>query len=435
MRMKTLLPILLMTSYCLGQSPGSLLNGSRGIPYPNDATGTTLYGTAIITTAGAAETAPANATGPVRIVVGGAGTSGNAILASTGTLASCTMDAAVTSAGNFFVIAGAAGQCHPQSAAPTAGTWVIGYLHDPSTTLGGQSLVHVNGFFYSGTGGASLPSITDPGPANSGNAVTINNPVTIPYATGAAPAASLTVGASGTSVGSITFNNATAGGWINVAAPSGALGTRTYTWALPQSAAVNSATIPNTASANTWTAIQTFSNSAVRSGQASFAAASSAISNTETAVIAGTNIPANRIVLGTVLRFTWLGTCTATGTNTSTFTVHLGQNGTIADGVLASATTTGTSATGTAIPFRAVMEVTFYTVASGGPTGSAMLTVFNQGSTGIASTPVQVMFIPTIGPSGLNLITIATKLTMSYSSAGSTTSATFSQAFIEFVNQ
>lgn len=158
MLMKTLLPILFMTSYCLAQS--GLLNASRGIPQPNDPSGTTLYSTAIVNAAGNAATAQiGNTTVPVRIVIGGAGTTGNAVLASSGTLAPCTMDAAVTSGGNFFVIESTAnpGQCHPQSPAPTAGTWVIGYLHDSSTTVGSTALVHVTGFIYGGSGGGGLP--------------------------------------------------------------------------------------------------------------------------------------------------------------------------------------------------------------------------------------------------------------------------------------
>lgn len=153
--MKTLLLIFLASSYCLAQS-GGLLNATRGIPQPNDPSGTTLYSTALVNAAGNAATAQTtDTTVPLRIVVGGAGTSGNATLASIGTLAPCTMDATVTSGGNFFVVQSTTnvGQCHPQSAAPSAGTWVIGFLHDATTTTGSTALVHVNGFVYGSTGG------------------------------------------------------------------------------------------------------------------------------------------------------------------------------------------------------------------------------------------------------------------------------------------
>jgi hypothetical protein len=74
----------------------TLINGARGFPEPNDGTtGTTLNGTAIVNTSNNAINAgTGNTTIPSYIVIGGAGTTGSAILASSG-LALCTMDSTI----------------------------------------------------------------------------------------------------------------------------------------------------------------------------------------------------------------------------------------------------------------------------------------------------------------------------------------------------
>jgi hypothetical protein len=142
---------------------GGVINGTRGFPAPNDSTtGTTLNSTAVIDSAGQAILAgTSNTNVPTYIVVGGAGTSGNGTLASLGTLAPCTMDATIASgAGGYYVVNSTtvAGDCHPQSAAPSAGTWVIGFLAVSSTTSGSTALVAVDGFIYGGSGSSGVTS-------------------------------------------------------------------------------------------------------------------------------------------------------------------------------------------------------------------------------------------------------------------------------------
>lgn len=213
MRMRYLLALLVtaaLSTYSLAQS-GGLINGTRGLPQPNDGTtGTTINLTAKVTPAGnAVIAATTDTTSPVRIVVGGAGTSGNAVLSSTGTLAPCIMDAAVTNGGGDYVIASTTtgGQCHPTPTPPTAGTWVIGWLHDASTTVGSAALVHVNGFIYGGAGGgggalSALTAATATNTIANGNfqqiwncAPTGANPcITFGESTANATAASLTNG-------------------------------------------------------------------------------------------------------------------------------------------------------------------------------------------------------------------------------------------------
>src|SRR5690348_3964991 len=93
-----------------------VVNGARAFPQANDGTtGTTVNLLAKINTSGNAIKAGTGDTAvPTYIVVGGAGTSGNAAMANYG-LASCVMDTTLASgAGGDFVVASTstAGDCH-----------------------------------------------------------------------------------------------------------------------------------------------------------------------------------------------------------------------------------------------------------------------------------------------------------------------------------
>jgi hypothetical protein len=157
MRKVFLVTLLGVMSAAVFAQSGGVINGTRGFPVPNDTTtGTTLHSTVVIDSAGKAIVAGTSNTGvPAYIVVGGAGTSGNAVLASSGTLAPCTMDTTIASgAGGYYVVNSTtvAGDCHAQSAAPGGGTWVIGFLNASSTTAGSTALVSADGFVYGGSG-------------------------------------------------------------------------------------------------------------------------------------------------------------------------------------------------------------------------------------------------------------------------------------------
>lgn len=151
--------VTLLAASAFAQS-GGLVNATRGYPQPNDGTtGTTLNGTAkaqangTIINAGTGDT-----TVPTYIIIGGAGTSGQAVIAAQGTLAPCTMDSTIASnAGGFYVVnsTSVAHDCHAQSAAPAPGTWIIGYMHDQATATGVTALVAVNNFVL-GNGNATL---------------------------------------------------------------------------------------------------------------------------------------------------------------------------------------------------------------------------------------------------------------------------------------
>lgn len=108
---------------------------------------------------------------PTYIVVSGAGTGGSASIALAGQ-AACAMDTTIASGAlNDFVVASTttAGYCHPQSAMPTAGTWVVGYLMVGSTISGAASQVQVSGYISAGSGSGSVPTGAGQAPTTSGN--------------------------------------------------------------------------------------------------------------------------------------------------------------------------------------------------------------------------------------------------------------------------
>lgn len=163
-------------------------------------------------------------------------------------------------------------------------------------------------------------------------------------------------------------------------------------------------------------------------GITAISAASSGI-NTETIVTAQTTVPFNAMQLGTSYRITLLGTCTSTVANTSTFTIRMGTLGTISDASIASATTVVAATTGTAIPFRAIIE---FTVRATGTTGSiaGTLTLFNAGATGISTVLTQVI---SLAATATMNTTVNSYIEVTYKAAAAGTTCTFNNAIIEVV--
>jgi hypothetical protein len=156
----SLILMLLATSAGLAQTAILVTNAAS--------TGTTQYETAIVNSSlNAIVAGTSNTTVPTYIVVAGAGTTGQAQLANSGP-ASCIMDTTIASAAGWYYVVNSttnAGYCHAQSASPSAGTYVIGYLASTSTTAGSQAQVVVSPSSVPGSGsmvypGAGIPQST-----------------------------------------------------------------------------------------------------------------------------------------------------------------------------------------------------------------------------------------------------------------------------------
>lgn len=162
-------------------------------------------------------------------------------------------------------------------------------------------------------------------------------------------------------------------------------------------------------------------------GYASIIAASSAINTGETIVVQTSPLSANRLSVGSTVRATLFGTCTATVANTSTFNLYIGTAGTTGDTKVLTATTAASAASGSSIVFKAMLEMIMQTVgASASVVGT--LTLYNAGTTGISTVLTQVI---TASPATFNSTVEGNIVSVSYLSAASTTTSTFTQAYIE----
>jgi len=167
----------------------------------------------------------------------------------------------------------------------------------------------------------------------------------------------------------------------------------------------------------------------VASGDNTNTAQSAAINTTETVLVKnGTAFPASRLLSGTTIRAVFDGINTSTVGNASTFALRYGTNGTTADGLLCTGAVTS-AASGTSVPFRAILEVTLYTVGAT-TTGNGMLTVINQGTTGISTTATTVV-VGTM--TSINTTTASTFVSATYKSAAATTTSTFNNVTLEFI--
>lgn len=159
-------------------------------------------------------------------------------------------------------------------------------------------------------------------------------------------------------------------------------------------------------------------------GISSTTVASAGINTTETIIVGGLNncvIPANALKVGTVIRITMPGSCTTTAANVSTFTLRMGVNGTIADASVATAAVT--AATSGTVLFKAVME---FIVTAVGTTGTILgnLNILNGAAiTGISTLSVFNIALTTTAT--LNT-TVSNYLEVTYKSAATTTTSTFS---------
>lgn len=162
---------------------------------------------------------------------------------------------------------------------------------------------------------------------------------------------------------------------------------------------------------------------------ASIVTNSGAINTTETVIVKTPTLAANRLVAGTTIRVTLIGTCTSTAANVSTFAVRIGTGGTTSDGVMQSAATSVAATSGTSVPFKAVFEIVVRTTGASA-TSHGFLTLLNTGVTGISAQTTQIV-LPTF--TNFNTTTASNIISVTYKSAASTTTCTFNDAIIEMV--
>lgn len=158
---------------------------------------------------------------------------------------------------------------------------------------------------------------------------------------------------------------------------------------------------------------------------------SSGLNTTETLIVKTDALAANRLVAGTVIRITAIGTCTSTVGNTSTFSVRIGTAGSTSDGLMQQAVTSIAAISGTNVPFRMIFEIIIRTVGSSA-TSYGYCTLFNTSITGISAQTTQII-LPTF--TNFNTTTANNIISLTYKSAAVTTTATFQIAFIEIVNK
>jgi len=163
-------------------------------------------------------------------------------------------------------------------------------------------------------------------------------------------------------------------------------------------------------------------------GNVSIISPSGAINTTETVIVKTAALAANRLLAGTSIRITLIGTCTSSAANTSTFNVRIGTAGTISDGLMASAVTSVAATSGTTIPFKMEFDLVVRTVGAGATCWGAA-TIANTGITGISQQQSQVV-LPTF--TTFSTTTASNIISATYKSAVSTTTSTFQLASIEF---
>jgi hypothetical protein len=163
-------------------------------------------------------------------------------------------------------------------------------------------------------------------------------------------------------------------------------------------------------------------------GQTSIVAATAGINTTET-IITQKAIAASQLIAGTTYRITVYGTCTSTAANASNIRVRLGTAGTTADPVVAVITPTAATS-GSSVPFKANLFVTIRTTGSGTGTTVGQGDLNNNGVTGISAAADVISAVTTT--SALNT-TVQNTISLTYSSAATTTTSTFQIASIEIV--
>ena len=166
-------------------------------------------------------------------------------------------------------------------------------------------------------------------------------------------------------------------------------------------------------------------------GNAGLFTASGAINTAEAILVKAGALSANRLTLGTQIRVNWIGTCTSTAANVSTFNVYIGALGTTSDPKVFSAALAVAQTSGTNVVFRAEANITITALGAGtSATAVGVLSLINNGTTGISTTVTQMI---TATMAGFDTTIEGNIISVSYLSAASTTTSTFQQCFIETI--
>lgn len=151
-------------------------------------------------------------------------------------------------------------------------------------------------------------------------------------------------------------------------------------------------------------------------------ATTASISTVETYISLPLQIPANSLVVGNTFRIRAFGSANSSVSNTVTFNVRLGANGTTADLVIGTLVTTS-AASGSGNGFAIDFDIAVQAIgASGQVVANAVLT--NTTTAGISTLQAQVS---TNGPGTTVNTTGALQLGLSFKTSAATTSAVFNQ--------
>lgn len=202
----------------------------------------------------------------------------------------------------------------------------------------------------------------------------------------------------------------------------------------------NTASQPVTVQTETVTGALTVTGAATLSGgiastggvtglQTSTVAASAALNNVETVLLTFPLVAGTTLKVGTKIRITLEGTSTSTAANTTTFTIRAGTAGTTADASVAAFATAAAGTTGTAIPFKVVIDFVVRTLGASG-TGAGSMTLVANAATAIGGAVTNV--VP--GTTATLATTTATFLDITHVTAATTTTNTFQDVSIEVLS-
>ena len=162
---------------------------------------------------------------------------------------------------------------------------------------------------------------------------------------------------------------------------TGATGTSKFVFSnSPQFTGVPTApTPPPTSNDNTVATTAFFANKNIALNPAT-----GIISTTETVIASTPFIAANRLLVGTVLRFTLKGKNTSTASGANAIRLRYGSTGTLTDSIVMFSILGVSASTGTDVPFSICFEISIKAVSVSGNC-NIYLTLLNNGNTGISS--------------------------------------------------